>query len=37
MIDAREVDRVKLLGRVRAVQTPVQTSNVGKLALAGTF
>lgn len=29
LIDGREVDRPRLLGRVRAVQTPVQTSTPG--------
>jgi integrase len=37
MIDGREVDRAKLLERVRAVQTPVQTSSVEDASFAGAF
>jgi integrase len=35
LVDYREVDRTKLLERVRVVQTPVQTSRVGNQAFAG--
>ena len=37
MIDASEVDRAKLLERVRMVQTSVQTSDTQTAAFAGVF
>lgn len=37
LMDYREVDRASLLERVRAVQTPVQTSSAGNGVVAGTF
>jgi len=37
LIDYREIDRAKLLGRARMVQTPVQTSDPRNRPLAGTF
>jgi hypothetical protein len=36
-MDYRELDRSKLLERVRAVQTPVQTSEAETGPFAGTF
>jgi integrase len=35
LVDEREVDRAKMLERVRLVQTPVQTSRAGTPAFAG--
>jgi integrase len=37
LMDYREVDRLKLLERVREVQSPVQTSSAGNGLFAGTF
>lgn len=37
MVDYREIDRAKLLGRVRTVQSPVQTSATETPAFAGRF
>lgn len=37
LIDSREIDRAKLLERVDAVQTPVQTSAAEERPFAGTF
>lgn len=37
LMDYREIDRSKLLKRVRAVQTPVQTSEALNASFAGTF
>jgi integrase len=35
LLDSREVDRAKLLERVRAVHTPVHTPTAGPIAFAG--
>lgn len=37
LMDYREIDRAKLLGRVRTVQTLVQTSREANRSFAGTF
>ena len=37
LVDYRELDRAKLLARVRAVQTPVQTSPPEEAPFAGAF
>jgi integrase len=37
LVDGREIDRAKLLARVRAVQTPVQTQAAGTGPFAGAF
>ena len=37
LVDYRELDRANLLVRVRAVQSPVQTSAAEKVAFAGAF
>jgi len=37
LMDYREIDRTKLLGRARAVHTPVHTSELENGLVAGTF
>jgi hypothetical protein len=37
LVDYQEIDRAKLLARVRTVQTSVQTSEGETLAFAGRF
>jgi hypothetical protein len=37
LMDYREIDRTKLLGRVRTAHTPVHTSDAENSAFAATF